>query len=305
VQHDATAGRIAARQHGLLTLRQACLVGFSDDAIRHRVDTGRWRRVHRSVFALTGVPPSREQVILAALLAAGDGAVASHRTAAELWFLPIAPVDVVHLTVPTDRRVRLADVVVHRSRTLAEESCIVVGSIPLTNAARTIFDLSSSVDSATLGRVLDDALRRHITTLRELQELVDRSPEIAPGRSPSRIREVLATRLPGYDPGDSDLETKVWEAIARAGLPLPRRRYPVRIEGDTFVLDMAYPEQRIAIEVDGYEFHRERGVFDRDRTRQNALVLAGWPVLRFTSRTTEAAIVEWVRRALFGHSPGP
>jgi very-short-patch-repair endonuclease len=65
----------------------------------------------------------------------------------------------------------------------------------------------------------------------------------------------------------------------------------VKIDGHRFKLDLAYPEIRLAIEVDGFAVHSTRSAFDHDRTRENLLVTGGWTVLRFTSGMTDPQIV--------------
>ena len=67
------------------------------------------------------------------------------------------------------------------------------------------------------------------------------------------------------------------------GLPMPRFQYVIR-RGKVFVakVDFAYPEIKLAIEVDGYETHSSLDAFQHDRSRQNDLVELGWTVLRFT-----------------------
>jgi very-short-patch-repair endonuclease len=118
------------------------------------------------------------------------------------------------------------------------------------------------------------------------------------GPAPAIIHELLADRLPGYDPGDSDLETRVLRALVAAGLAVPVQQHRVRLGKRTFRVDLAYPVLKLAIELDGWEFHCSRSAFDDDRTRANALVAAGWTVLRFTSRSTDAEIVACVRAAM-------
>lgn len=68
--------------------------------------------------------------------------------------------------------------------------------------------------------------------------------------------------------------------------------------GRVFRVDLAYPAVGLAIELDGWEFHHTRSAFDQDRSRANALVAAGWTLVRFTSRTTDAEMLRTVRRAL-------
>jgi len=305
VNLDAQIARVAARQHGLVTLAQARDVGATEDAIRHRVNKARWVRVRLGVFAIAGVPATSEQSILAAVFAAGDAAFVSHGTAAELWELPLPAQKQVEVTTPIERVVRLKGVTAHRSGTLVDLDVTSCVGIPVTTATRAIFDLSSRFDDTALGRALDDGLRRKIASLSGLHAIALRLPGIAAGRSPARIHRLLKSRIPGYDPGDSELETHVFEVLQMAGLPLPTRRYHLLVGGRRFVIDLAYPRQRIAIEVDGFGPHGTRTAFDEDRERQNALVLAGMRVLRFTSRSADAEICETVSNALSVRSPGP
>jgi len=87
-------------------------------------------------------------------------------------------------------------------------------------------------------------------------------------------------------------------ALVAAGLPAPLQQYRVRLNGRTFRIDLAYPERRVAIELDGWDCHRTRSAFDADRARADALVVDGWTLLRFTSRSSDAEIVGCVAAAL-------
>lgn len=115
---------------------------------------------------------------------------------------------------------------------------------------------------------------------------------------------LLAERLPGYDPGDSDLETRVLCLLVSSGFPPPVQQHRLRLGGRTFKIDLAYPARRLAIELDGWEHHRTRTAFDDDRSRANLLVADGWSLVRFTSRSTDDEIVGCIRAALdrFGRS---
>jgi hypothetical protein len=89
--------------------------------------------------------------------------------------------------------------------------------IPVTTVARTLVDLSGRFSVAQLGRTADDALRGGWLDLRALRHCVGGLPP-ARGRRPRRIEAVLAHRLPGYEPGDSDLEMRFVRALVAAGL---------------------------------------------------------------------------------------
>ena len=189
--------------------------------------------------------------------------------------------------------------------TLDDRDLTVVKRIPALTLARTVADMSARLDVDELGRIIDEGLRRGITSLRAVDRVVRRLHHIAPGRSPSKLMRVLALRVPGYEPGDSTLESRVYEALLGSALPAPTRQYRVAVGDRTYYLDLAYPEFLIAIEVDGFDFHRGRHSFDEDRRRQNDLVRAGWIVLRFTSRSTVDEIVTNVAEVLLGRSSGP
>lgn len=49
-----------------------------------------------------------------------------------------------------------------------------------------------------------------------------------------------------------------------------------------YVVDVAFPDVKVAIEVDGFAFHSDTAAFQNDRLRQNRIALLGWQVLRFT-----------------------
>jgi very-short-patch-repair endonuclease len=69
------------------------------------------------------------------------------------------------------------------------------------------------------------------------------------------------------------------------------------VGGRRYRIDLCYPDAMIAIEYDGWDFHRGRQAFDKDRARANDLVVLGFQVLRFTSRSTDMVIVDTVRAA--------
>ena len=86
--------------------------------------------------------------------------------------------------------------------------------------------------------------------------------------------------------------------LVGAGLPRPVQQHEIRTNGRTIRIDLAYPQARIAIEFDGWTYHSTRGAFDNDRARANELELLGWTVLRFTTKSSDIAIVQTVRTAL-------
>ncbi len=142
--------RIGCRQRGLITAGQLDALGLGHSGRQWALKTGRVTRIRHGVYLLAGVPPTWETAVLAAVLAAGPAAVASHVTAACLWDLfggrpPVALPPGIHVIAPALHH--QAGVVVHRHR-LADRERAWRYSVPVTSTARTLFDLSSMVDSA-------------------------------------------------------------------------------------------------------------------------------------------------------------
>jgi len=299
-----TLDELAQRQYSLVSYKQARAAGLSQDAIRNLHERGSWQQLRRGVSVMRGAPRSWEQSVLAAILATRHGAWASHDTVLRLWGFDRSRGDDIEITTPRESRLRIEGVRAHRSRTLEQGDLTIVKRIPALTIARTVADLSGRLDIDELGRIVDEGLRRRITSLRAIDRVVRRLHHIAPGRSPSKLSRVLALRVPGYEPGDSNLESRVFEALVAAGLPAPVRQQKVVVGSRTYYVDLSYPELLIAIEVDGFEFHRGRTSFDGDRRRQNDLVRGGWIVLRFTSRSSVDEIVTNVADVLLGRSAG-
>lgn len=288
---------IAAAQHSLITLDQALSAGLSIGQIRHRTRAGEWVAVRPRVFAVAGVPPSWLQMAAATALSLQPHAWLSHGTAGRLWGFPGVEAPEIDVLVDAERRVKLAGVRSHRSRALFTADLTRHLGMPVTSPERTLVDLSAAAPEEALGRMLDDALRRRLVRLERLATCLGRLSK-SPGRRLAVVASLVAARLPGFDPGDSDFETRVLRALVAAGLPVPVQQHRVRLLGRSFRLDLAYPREKLAIELDGWEFHRSRSAFDDDRTRANLLVASGWTLVRFTSRTPEAEIVACVAATL-------
>jgi hypothetical protein len=294
---DEMIAEMAASQHGLVELDQLVTGGVQPHHVERRVKRGSLSRVRPAVFAVAGSPRTFEQLVLAAVLAAGPNAVASHTTAAVLWDLPLVQHEIFEMTTSRRHWARMPGVRAHR--TVAFLGCEHTSrrQIPITTVARTLVDLSGSFSVAQLGRMTDSALREGTLRLDDLRTCVAGLPP-ARGRHPTRVESVLERRLAGYNPGDSGLEMRFTRAIVGNGLPGPVQQYPVSVGRRHYRIDLAYPELKIAIEIDGWEYHRSRGSFDDDRSRANDLVVAGWHVLRFTSSTTDREAVATVTAAL-------
>jgi hypothetical protein len=287
---DAGVAAIARRQHGLVTLAQL-RTHLSAAEIRHRVDRGRLQRVFPGVFRVAGAPESWEQMALAAVLASGEGAVVSFRAVGYVWNLAgFWEQPQCEITTPSRRRTRLDGVIVHDSEILDGLHVDQRRGIPVTSVARTLCDLTACCSPNQVGRALDDALLRKLTSLRRVATVFD---DLATrGRRRSTVmRELLAERGPAYHPGGSDPEVRMVRVLVAAGLPRPVQQHVVRVDGRTYRLDVAYPPYRVGLEYEGFDYHIGRTAFDARYERDRLLKHDGWYIVYVTSRTTDSRIV--------------
>jgi very-short-patch-repair endonuclease len=249
--------------------------------IRGRIASGRWKQLHRGVYRLTGVPGSWRQSLMAACLAAGSGAVVSHRAAAALWRMAGFDERVLEVTIPRQRG-RTSGFTIHRTTSMRRIDVTVLDGIPVTTPARTLIDLSSTSSADVLEEALDDALRRELCTLDRLRRGID-----ALGTNGRRgigvIRVLVEARERGGVVPDSVLETRTLRLIRAGGLPEPILQHEVRV-GDRViaVIDFAWPEAMLAVEADGYRWHSGRARWQHDLVRRNALGKLGWRSVHIT-----------------------
>jgi very-short-patch-repair endonuclease len=292
--------RLARSQRGLLTARQGTQFGLSKRAIQRRVASGAWEKVLPGVYRLPGAAASWEQRLIAAWLWAGQGAAVSHRTAAVL--LGLDGFDSGPVEISTTRPVhgRAAGVIVHRVRRLDRADVMTLGGICLTQPARTLLDLGAVAPAALVERAMEDALRRGLVSLSRLRWTLERVG--GPGRPGTAVLRMLVEERAPSAPAESPLEVDVIRLLRRAGLPEPVRQHEVRVGGHVVaIVDLAYVDERIAIECDGYRYHSGRAAWQRDRERLNDLTDLGWRVIHATIvdvREAQEAFAARVRRGL-------
>jgi len=300
IEH-AINGR-ASRQHRVIALEQLLELGLSASAVRSRVGAGRLHRIHRGVFVVGPAPLTVPGRWMAAVLACGSGAVLSHRSAAALWGLRADNRAIIDVTTPLPGgRVRRG-IDVHRSCTLIEADITEVDGIPCTSLARTMLDLAEVVDRRSLERAFDRAETLRLLDMGPLEALLTRST----GRRGTKlIRSVLAEHHAGSTLTESEIEELLLAICRTAGLPSPEVNAWVALDdGGGFRPDLLWRRQRLIVEADGRDVHSTRQAFERDRKRDQRLMLAGWRVVRFTWRqiTREPERVAATLRALLAQA---
>jgi hypothetical protein len=281
--HDAALLRLAGRQHALITTRQLMALGLTEKQIRGLVAAGILFAVHRGVYGIAGAKDTLEFRALAAVLASGDGAVASHRCAAALFGLRRVTCQSVEIAVAGRRAPRLKGVRAHQYDELTERDRTRIGVVPVTSPAWTLLDLAAVLDRHRLGGALDDVLVRRLSSLGAVERLLDRR---AGSRRPGAktLAELVAERKRGKKPSETGLEDELLEVLRRHGLPEPVRQYVLPLPGGGSArFDGAYPELFVGLEADGDAFHK--GLLDRmrDEARDEQCGLLGWTVRRYST----------------------
>ena len=201
-----------------------------------------------------------------------------------LWKFAEVASDRLEVSIAGRARRSVTGIFTRYPRTLTRREMTKLGVIPVTTPTRTLLDLAAIVDPATLEDALDDGIRHGLVTAKAL--LTRLSGTDPRGRCGLPVLEAPAYQRVGRPLAGSRLETFVRRTFARAGLPTPIPQYEIVARDGSFVgrVDFAFPEARLAIEVDGYAFHSSRKDWERDRVRQNEVVALGWFVLRTTKR---------------------
>jgi hypothetical protein len=274
----------ASAHYGVVSRPQLRAIGFDDAAIRRRIAAGRLHRLHRNVYAVGHTVLNRNARYLAAVLAAGDGAVLSHRSAAILWGIHRSDAARIDVTIPRACGFRSTRAIaVHRPR-LAPARMTHAG-IRVTTPGRTLQDLATAVPRRTLEKAAEmaDALRLDVSL----------DPD-HPGAA--RLNDVLE-RHDLHSTTRSTLEDDFLELCDRHGIPRPLIN--TYIEG--FEVDFVWPEARLIVETDSRTYHGTAQAFERDRARDARLTAAGWRVVRFTGlqvRLEDESVADLVRLLL-------
>jgi very-short-patch-repair endonuclease len=270
--------QLAARQHGVVALRQLKALGLSAEAARSRIATGRLHTVHRGVFAVGHSVLSREARWMAAVLAHVAGAALSHRSAAALWGIRAAGETNIDVTILRGHGRSRKRITTHMVRRLDDVDLTRVDGIPCTTIPRTLLDLADVLDRQRLERAIAQAELLGLFDLNALNELLGR----APGRRLKKMRSILAGYETESSLTESELEERFLALCLRAGLRRPRVNQWIVLDGGSVRADFLWPQERLIVETDGRHAHGTRHAFERDRERDQRLVLAGYRVVRFT-----------------------
>jgi len=220
--------------------------------------------------------------------------VTSHRAALKLLGIDGHSGNIIEVSSKTHRGSR-DRVRIHQNSSLFTEDVMRVGPIPTTTPTRTLLDVGSVISQKALEEALDSALRQRLTSLDRLRAGVEKLGGRG-SRGPAALGTLLEARG-DVVPTESALETRLSRLLRRHHLPQPQRQVEVR-DGQGFVgrVDFAYPELKIAIEVQSHRWHSSWGAQRSDMERLTRLQTQGWIVIQVTYDDLERRPESVVRR---------
>jgi very-short-patch-repair endonuclease len=268
---DHLVARIASRQHGVITWVQLLEAGLTPRMIERRVEKGTLYRVHRGVYRVGHVAPSTQARYLAAVLAAGEGALLTGKAAGHLMRLLRGPEPPPEVVAPTKRRIQ--GVKARRSGSLSRSDAWSYQAIPCTTIARTLVSLADLLSEDELARACHQAHVIYRTQPGDIEAVLARHPN-APGAR--TLRSILhgdtRTTL-------SHLERRFLQLLRANNLDLPETNK----QHDGRYVDCRWPAHRLTIELDSYRYHGSRHAWEQDRQREREARRRGDDFRRFTS----------------------
>lgn len=268
--------RLARRQHAAALRDQLLAAGVTRSQIATRVQRGEWRRQFPSVYILGDpglIPLAIESAVL---LSIGEDAALSRHTSAFLWGQIDRKPPVVEITVPRSNIRPRQGVRIHLVHALDAKDLRYRHGLQVTSPARTVIDLAVDATSSELEHATSEAVARRLMSDHDLDQALARAPANHPGAARLRARLnadpefLLQTR--------SVAERVAYPLILAADLPRPRLNDPV----GPYTVDLHWPQHKLIVEVDSFQFHGSRHAFENDRKRDQILTALGYTVIRIT-----------------------
>jgi very-short-patch-repair endonuclease len=293
---DRAAWDLVRAQHGVLTRGDLLRLGFSAKGIKHRVASGRLHPVAAGIYAVGRPELSPHGRWMVAVLACGDGAVLSHRSAAELWGIGYEESGRIDVTIPRRSRLERPGVKVRTRPSLDARSFVHRHGIPVTSPVQTLIDLATELKPLRLERSVNEADKLDLVDPETLRRALGEHKGEPGVKKLATLLDRHTFRL-----SDSDLEVLFRPLARAAGLPAPLTKHQVL----GYEADFFFPDPDLIVETDGLRYHRTPAQQARAAKRDQTHTAAGLRVLRFThwQITHEADEVTNVLRRIRPHLP--
>jgi hypothetical protein len=261
------------RQHGIVTRADLLALGFGTRSIEHRVKTGRLHLISRGVYAVGRRELTSYGRWMAAVLACGDGAMLSHRSAAEIWGIGWEEAGRIDVSVRRECRIRRKGLKVRGRPSLGARSFVERHGIPVTHPVQTLIDLATELKPLRLERAVNEADKLDLVDPETLRRELDRHKGEPGAGKLATLLDRHTFRL-----SDSDLEVLFRPIAMAAGLPVPlTKRWVLDYE-----VDFHFPDHDLIVETDGLRYHRTPSQQARMAKRDQTHTASGLRVLRFT-----------------------
>ncbi|MBS1892765.1 MAG: DUF559 domain-containing protein [Actinobacteria bacterium] len=257
----------------MLTRRDLERLGFSAEAIDHRVESGRLHLVSRGLYVVGRPELNPHGRWMAAVLVCGDGAMISHRSAAELWRIGFEEEGRIDVSIRRRSMIRRKGIKV-RARPSLDAGCSVLRfGIPVTHPVQTLIDLATELKPLRLERSVNEADKHDLVDPETLRRALDAYGGMPGVRTLRTMLDRHTFRL-----SDSDLEVYFRPLALGAGLPMPLTKHWVL----GYETDFWFPDHGLVVETDGLRYHRTPSQQARMAKRDQTHTAAGLRVLRFT-----------------------
>lgn len=282
---------------GVVTLAALISFGYSKSAIYRMIERGELIPLLPGVYKGSQWPTGRDQ-LMAAICLRNPGAVIGSLTAAEIWKFRRSQKDsLIHVLVPHGTSAcfdGIADkVIVHRCRRIDPVDIVRRDDgLRVVSPTRALFDVADIVRDAAATSILEQlvnsgmgTLTTHISTMARLAH--------SRRSGTATMARVIAGRPTWNTAMQSDLETRVFAEVARQGLPIPEIQYALLLpDGKTIRLDFAWPQFRIALEVDHPFWHAGTEASHKDKRRDRKATTIGWLTIRVTDMDVNGGLTE-------------
>ncbi len=264
---------MARRQHGVVTRSDLEGLGFTEEAVEHRLATGRLHLISPGVYAVGRPELSPRGRWMAAVLACGDDAVLSHRSAAELWGIGYEDRGRIDVSIRRKSKIARKGIKVRSRPSLDAGSVVVRYGIPVTHPVQTLIDLATELKMLRLERAVNEADKLDLIDPETLRTALDAYVGVPGVKALRTMLDRHTFRL-----SDSDLEVYFRPLAMAAGFPLPLTKHWVL----GFEVDFWFPDHGLIVETDGLRYHRTPSQQARMVKRDQTHTAAGLRVLRFT-----------------------
>lgn len=266
------AWALAENQHAVVSREQLLGIGYTREAIDHRLRTGRLHPLHRGIYAVGRSTVTDHGRWTAAVLAC-PGSVISHSSAAALWRMGNEKRGLIEVSLPSSSRRRRPGLEIHQRPSLQAQNLTREYGIPVTTPIQTLVDMSLRLDRQGVERMINEADKYNLTHPPQLREALE-SRLGEPGVA--RLRHILDRRT--FRLTKEELERRFLPLAREAGLPVPLTGQWV----NEFEVDFYWPDLGLVVETDGLRYHRTPAEQARDRLRDQAHTASGLTPLRFT-----------------------